>query len=157
MGSWRKAVVALAVGAASVGVGVGDLGGGVVEAASKCGYTTSFYKYSTTLLFVTVDVFKHGNRTDACGAVGGNFSAVWAGYNNCEKYGWGVAYLTKPGYTFSPTGYTSISGTATCRVSIGGSIGGVGLTYSKQSNTKHRFYWSGTTMMVGKSHWTTTP
>jgi hypothetical protein len=126
---------------------------------SQCGTYRSSYKYSTKVLWWTVDVFRHANTTGACenDAV---ITHIYEVDNTCTKYAWGVTYMLKAGYRFGPDatpGTKSAFGTATCAVSIGGEIGGVGVKYTKQSNTRHTFEMQGTGAVVHPEHWTTTP
>ncbi len=81
--------------------------------------------------------------------------------NDCTKYAWGIAYFINKNYRFGPSptpGTKSAFGTAECAVSIGGSFHGVGLKYTKQSNTEHSFEMqSSGDVYYRVKHWTTTP
>lgn len=153
--SLRGLVVAASVLAGTTALAVVD-DVAPAQAAASCGYATSSYTYSTSVAWWTVDIFKHANRTDAC-RNGSDITSVWKGYNNCDKYAWGLLYGGGDAYEFSPVNQPVATGTATCWKQVGGSIAGVSLQYKKQSNTQHRFTSSGGVLYVGKSHWTTTP
>jgi hypothetical protein len=126
---------------------------------SQCGSYSSSYKYSTKVLVFTVDVFRHANTTGACenNAV---LTHIYEVDNTCTKYAWGVTYMLHDTYKFGPNqtpGTKSAFGTATCAVSVGGEIHGIGIKYTKQSNTRHTFQMRGSGAVVEESHWTTTP
>lgn len=130
---------------------------GAAAKALQCGSAYDFHKYSTTVAFWTVDVFRHAIRTNGC-EDNVNITRIESYQNDCQKYGWGIAYMLRPGFSKGGVGTKSAWGLSTCRVSIGGEIGGVGLQYNKQSNQRHTFNMqSNGNASVAKSHWTTTP
>ena len=134
-------------------------GGAMTNGARSCGSASSSYKYSTKVVWTTVDVFRHANTTGVCedDVV---ITNVYEIRNDCSKYAWGITYFSHRAYRFGPNqtpGTKSAFGTAECAMSIGGEIGGVGLKYTKQSNTQHTFEMQGSGAIVRKSHWTTTP
>jgi hypothetical protein len=129
------------------------------RAVSQCGSASSSYKYSTTVLVWTLDVFRHSNTTGACenDAV---LTHVYEIDNTCTKYAWGVIHFLNKNYRFGPNqtpGTKSAFGTAECAISVGGQFHGVGVKYTKQSNTRHDFSMHGTSARYTTNHWTTTP
>ena len=126
-------------------------------AVQDCGSAYDNWKYSTSVGPFTVDVFRHTIRTYLC-EDNVNITRVESQQNDCQKYAWGVAYALSPGFSKGGVGTKSAWGTSTCRVQIGGTLGGVGLQYSKQSNQKHTFNMqSNGSATVVKDHWTTQP
>ncbi|MCU1353189.1 MAG: hypothetical protein JWM05_2398 [Acidimicrobiales bacterium] len=122
----------------------------------RCGSAYTFAKFTASLGFTHIDVFRHANRTYAC-ENGHVITAIFEGENSCSKYGWGVVYASRRHYTFGGRGSPVAVGTATCRMSVGGRFHGIGFTYNKQNNSQHTFLMRGHGAVVIKRRWTTTP
>lgn len=128
------------------------------QAGISCGRTGVLaYKYSTKVAIWTVDVFRHNSRIYVC-EDNTNITDTYKDYNLCERIGpHGMTYTTNTDDWGGGHGTKEAWHRANCAVTAGATIEGIGLSYTKQSNTKVNFGMSNGGAYYNVEHYTTTP